>query len=597
MVVHRKNGTRFNINAMAITPVDIDTEILKKACQQTGLKNHTDLIHHALNNLFELKESPERYRTILEQIQEGYYEVDLAGNFTFFTIPYARILGYSPEEMVGMNYRRYMDGENAERVFRAYNEVYRTGISTKHVDWQLIKKDGNRIFVETSITLMKDSGGKTVGFQGIVREITARKRMEEELRKSEERYRTILESTGEGYYEMDLTGSITFINALPHKTLGYTEAELQGMNYRQYMDAENARNVHRVFSEVYQTGTPARVVYEQIKKNGDRMFVETSVTLMRDSSGQPVGFRGIVHDVSERKQMEAALAESEKKYRSILGNIEEGYYEVDLRGNLQFFNRALNTILGYTEEEMNGMNYRRYMDTETAKTTFRAFNEVYRTGTPTNHLDWELIHKDGGRIIVETSVAPIKDLSGQIVGFRGVTHDVTVRKQMEEEIKRLSITDPLTGLYNRRGFLTLAEQQLKVSTRIKKGSLLVFADLDYLKIINDTLGHRKGDEALTEAADIFLQVFRQADIIARMGGDEFAILALETSSSPRETPAVLTERLKRCIDSHNARANRDYAISMSIGIVSHDPDTPCVIEELMSQADALMYAQKRQKRT
>ncbi len=454
---------------MKKTLVDIDKEFLQKACHQTGFNNHTDLIHHALNTLLELKDGPERYRSILEQIQEGYYEVDLAGNFTFFTIPYASILGYSPEEMVGMNYRRYID-------------------------------------------------------------------------------------------------------------------------------RENARNVQRVFSEVYHTGMPARVVYEQMKKNGDKLFVETSVTLMRDSSGQPVGFRGIVHDVSERKRMEDALEESEKKYRSILENIEEGYYEVDLKGNLQFFNRALHNILGYTEEEMKGMNYRQCMNAETAKTTFLAFNEVYRTGIPTKHLDWELINKDGGSIIVETSVAPLKDVSGKLIGFRGVTHDVTTRKQMEEEIKRLSITDPLTGLYNRRGFLTLSEQQLKISMRLKKGSLLVFADLDDLKIINDTLGHRKGDEALIEAAAIFREVFRQSDIIARMGGDEFAILALETSSSPRGNPAVLTERLQRCIDLHNARVNRDYAISMSIGIVSHGPDTVSFIDELMSQADALMYEQKRRKR-
>jgi diguanylate cyclase (GGDEF)-like protein/PAS domain S-box-containing protein len=581
---------------MAKKRIDVDTEILQKARQQTGLRNHTDLIHHALNNLLEPKESPERYRTILEQIQEGYYEVDLAGNLTFFTIPYAIILGYSHEELMGMNNRRYMDRDNAKKVFLAYNEIYRTGISTKHVDWELIKKDGSRIFVETSVTLMRDTSGTPVGFQGIVRDITGRKRMEEELRKSEERYRTILENTEEGYYEMDLTGSLTFNNALPYKILGYTEEELKGMNYRQHMDKENAKNVFRVFSEVYQTGIPARVVYEQIKKNGDRLFVETSVTLMRNSSGQPVGFRGIVHDVSERKRMEDALEESEKKYRSILENIEEGYYEVDLGGNLQFFNRTLNTILGYTEEEMRGMNYRRYMDAETAKTTFHAFNEVYRTGIPTKHLDWELIKKDGGRIIVETSVAPIKDASGQLVGFRGVTHDVTVRKQMEEEIKRLSITDPLTDLYNRRGFMTLAEQQLKISERIKRGLILVFADLDDLKIINDTLGHRKGDDALVEAADIFREVFRQSDVLARMGGDEFAILALETSSSPRETPAVLTDRLQRCIDRHNAQANRDYPISMSIGIVFHDPEPPCFIDELMSRADALMYEQKKRKR-
>jgi PleD family two-component response regulator len=151
------------------------------------------------------------------------------------------------------------------------------------------------------------------------------------------------------------------------------------------------------------------------------------------------------------------------------------------------------------------------MDKENAEKVFRAYNEVYRTGISTKHVDWELIKKDGNRIFVETSVTLMRDPSGKPVGFRGVTHDVTVRKQMEEEIKRLSITDSLTGLYNRRGFLTLAEQQLKISERIKRGSILVFADLDDLKIINDTLGHRKGDEALVEAADIFREVFRQTE--------------------------------------------------------------------------------------
>ena len=236
------------------------------------------------------------------------------------------------------------------------------------------------------------------------------------------------------------------------------------------------------------------------------------------------------------------------------------------------------------------------MDKDNAEKVFRAYNEVFRTGISTKHVDWELIKKDGSRIYVETSVTLMRDTSGTPIGFQGIVRDITVRKQMEEEIKRLSITDPLTGLYNRRGFLTLAEQHLKVSERIKRGSILLFADLDDLKIINDTQGHRKGDEALIEAAAIFKEVFRESDVIARMGGDEFAILALETSLVPREAPGVLTDRLQQCIALHNARQDRDYTISMSIGVVFHDLSTPCFIDDLMSRADALMYEQKKRKR-
>jgi diguanylate cyclase (GGDEF)-like protein/PAS domain S-box-containing protein len=288
--------------------------------------------------------------------------------------------------------------------------------------------------------------------------------------------------------------------------------------------------------------------------------------------------------------------ESEDRYRSILEQIQEGYYEVDLTGSCTFSTAPLSVILGYSEAELRGMNYLRCMDKDNAAKVFRSYNEVFRTGISTKHVDWELIKKDGSRIYVETSVTLMRDISGKPVGFQGIVRDITLRKQMEEEIRRLSITDPLTGLYNRRGFLTLAEQHLKVSERIKRGSILLFADLDDLKIINDTWGHRKGDEALVEAAAIFREVFRESDVIARMGGDEFAILALETSLVPREAPGVLTDRLQQCISLHNARRDRDYTISMSIGVAFHDLSTSCLIDDLMSRADALMYEQKRRKR-
>jgi diguanylate cyclase (GGDEF)-like protein/PAS domain S-box-containing protein len=288
--------------------------------------------------------------------------------------------------------------------------------------------------------------------------------------------------------------------------------------------------------------------------------------------------------------------ESEDRYRTILEQIQEGYYEVDLTGSCTFFTAPLSGILGYSEAELKGMNYRQYMDKDNAEKVFRTYNEVFRTGISTKHVDWELIKQDGSRIYVETSVTLMRDLSGKPIGFQGIVRDITLRKKMEEEIKRLSITDPLTGLYNRRGFLTLAEQHLKVSERIERGSILLFADLDDLKIINDTWGHRKGDEALVEAAAIFKEVFRESDVIARMGGDEFAILALDTSLVPREAPRILKDRLHRCISLHNARQDRDYTISMSIGIAFHDLNTPCFIDDLMSRADALMYEQKKQKR-
>jgi PAS domain S-box-containing protein len=135
------------------------------------------------------------------------------------------------------------------------------------------------------------------------------------------------------------------------------------------------------------------------------------------------------------KLEEEALRKSEEKYRTILHSLEEGYFEVDLSGNLTFFNDAFVRWSGYSKEELMGMNNRRYMDEETAKKVYQVFNEVYRTGEPTNPFDWEIILKDGTRRWIDTSVSLIRDSKGQPIGFRGIARDVSQRKQMEEQAK------------------------------------------------------------------------------------------------------------------------------------------------------------------
>ena len=156
---------------------------------------------------------------------------------------------------------------------------------------------------------------------------------------------------------------------------------------------------------------------------------------MHDSKGQAIGFYGIGRDITDRKQAEAALRESEEKYRTILHSIEEFYYEVDLAGNLTFFNDAMAKFSGYSKEELMGMNNRKYMDEETAEKVYKTFNEVYRTGRPTKAFDWELIRKEGTKRFFETSVSLMRDSKGQPIGFYGIGRDITERKQAEEQAK------------------------------------------------------------------------------------------------------------------------------------------------------------------
>ena len=167
------------------------------------------------------------------------------------------------------------------------------------------------------------------------------------------------------------------------------------------------------------------------------------------------------------------------------------------------------------------------------------------------------------------------------------------RNRMSMALKSLSLVDDLTGLYNRRGFMTLAPQQLKTAERLTRKMMLVFADLDHLKQINDTLGHRMGDLALKETASLFRRTFRESDIIARLGGDEFVVLVMDTGG---ESATTVIDRLMANLAALNERKGLPYRVSLSIGIAHYEPGEPGLIEELLERADSLMYEQKKRKK-
>jgi diguanylate cyclase (GGDEF)-like protein len=173
--------------------------------------------------------------------------------------------------------------------------------------------------------------------------------------------------------------------------------------------------------------------------------------------------------------------------------------------------------------------------------------------------------------------------------------EIAQRKRAEEQLRALSFTDDLTGLFNRRGVLAMGEHQLKIARRTKRRLLLIYADLDNMKKINDKFGHVEGDAALAEAAGVLRDVFRESDIVGRIGGDEFVILAVDSDGVP---PEALINRLhQRCILANLKRAH-PYVLAMSSGSAEFNPDNPVTLEELIRQADRAMYAEKqaRQKR-
>ncbi|HWQ03346.1 MAG TPA: diguanylate cyclase [Candidatus Nitrosotenuis sp.] len=168
------------------------------------------------------------------------------------------------------------------------------------------------------------------------------------------------------------------------------------------------------------------------------------------------------------------------------------------------------------------------------------------------------------------------------------------RHAMQAALQYLSLMDELTGLYNRRGFLTLAEQQMKLAQRNSRPLMLAFTDLDDLKSINDRFGHAAGDEAILRAAEALRRCFRNSDIIGRMGGDEFTVLLVDAAD---ETRQLIDQRLRSILEEMNAKLKLPYTISMSVGTARFEPNDSMSVEVLLDKADKALYAHKRSRRT
>jgi len=298
----------------------------------------------------------------------------------------------------------------------------------------------SRRFFEIAHNPVINAVGQVIGASVFARDLTARKRAEKALQQSEERYRTILEETEEGYYEVDLAGTFTSVNDTGAQLLDHSRKKLIGMNYRSIFSEQEQQNLFKAFSKVYQTGQPVRnLLFEAIAGDDGNRVGELSVFPLRNEKGEIISFRGVGREITERKKAEEALQQSEDRYRTILKEIADSYFEVDLAGNLTFVNDATCHNLGYSREELLGINYRDFSAKEDIEHVYQVFNQVYRTGKPNKGFLWKVIRKDESIGFADASVSLLRSQGGEIIGFRGVGRDITERKMAEEKRIQLEL--------------------------------------------------------------------------------------------------------------------------------------------------------------
>jgi diguanylate cyclase (GGDEF)-like protein/PAS domain S-box-containing protein len=303
--------------------------------------------------------------------------------------------------------------------------------------------------------------------------------------------------------------------------------------------------------------------------------------------------RSLLNELALKYELEstvASLMESEEKYRSLVESYNDSIYVIDKEYRYIFINERHLSRLGISGKQYTGKTFG---DLHTPEDTARftaIVKEVFSTGRP---IQSEYRSGKNGKYFLQT-LSPVLGPEGDTRAVTVVSKNITRIKHLEHELRSLSNTDELTGIYNRRGFLTRIEQQLKIADRNKRGIFVLYADLDNLKIINDTYGHREGDRALIEAANILKKNYRKSDIIARIGGDEFVVVPVGTS---KDSVEIITQRFYEALEVYNAQSNGHYRLSLSAGVAFYDPASPSTVDEMLSQADKLLYEEKRKNKS
>ncbi len=282
----------------------------------------------------------------------------------------------------------------------------------------------------------KKTGELNIKNQALLEEIEHRKKAEYALQENEKEYRSVFENTGTATFLVEEDMTISKINAKAEEMAGYSKADIEGkMKTIDFVAQEDRARIIRYHGERRkQDGeSPSEYTFKLADKHGNtkNVFIQTSII-----PGTERSIASII-DITSRVRAETALRGSEEKYRNILENIEDGYFELDLDGHLIFFNNSLCKITGHSQEELMGINQGPNSSPETVEKLFQVFNRISRTGKPLILADLEIDLKDGTIITVDLSATPIKTPDGQIVGFRGLMRDVSERKRAEQERRKL----------------------------------------------------------------------------------------------------------------------------------------------------------------
>lgn len=535
-----------------------------------------------------LKQSEQKRRLLLEVMTEGYLETDLRGNLRFFNESVCEVLGYTRAELQRVQLRDCLDASSQRSVRRQVRRAL-VGAPSMSVKWRVRHKGGSVRHIVGTVQLIRDESGKPSGFRCFGHDTTQAEIALQALSVSEQRFRDLFDNAPVGYHEIDAQGRYTRVNQTEAKMLGYEQEEMLGRYAWEFV----AEKSSKAAVERKLAGEVDLAPFERtfLAKDGSHIPVLVEDRLLKDTRGEACGIRTTVIDISARKRAEAALKDSEARYRQLVELSPDGIV-VYRNGRILFVNAAAVRLVGAQRpDQLLGRRALRFVHPASRYRVLELDREIALREVPVPLCEQKLMRLDGSAVDVEVSAMPFASQRGTAIQV--VIRDITERKLVEQQIRSLAYHDGLTGLPNRVLFNDRLSVALAQAHRTQQPVGVLFVDLDHFKEINDSLGHSAGDGLLQLVAARLHGCVREGDTLARLGGDEFILLlpGLADSIEAAYMAEKILEELRHPFKVHG----RELFVTASIG-VSVYPNDGLDVEALVKHSDIAMYRAKEHGR-
>lgn len=380
----------------------------------------------------ELTSQLEKTRVILDGIRDGYYEVDLKGNFTFINEALARAWGRKREELLGKNYRNFLESESIDRVFKIFNQVYSTGKARGGIEIQVRDIKGTIHTVELSVALKKDASGAPIGFYGIVHDITERVRIENELRVANAWFSSLLEALPDVIYFKDLEGRNLIINRAMEEMTGFKREEILGKTDSEIFPPDLAAQCLESDQKVLAEKKIFRFFEKTVNPDGQSRYFETIKAPVFDRAGNITGIVGISRDITEHKLAELALAEQKELFQTVLDSAEDLIFVLDRDYKILLFNKAAERVFGWRLEELKGKKFNEIYPAEGWPEAKNRFDRVLKGNVVKEDVE---INFRGRNFVLSVTEVPLRNEKGEVYAVCGIARDVTRRVELERELE------------------------------------------------------------------------------------------------------------------------------------------------------------------